>query len=99
MYSLTFLEKAKREWIDSALYYEIQKEGLGIRFSETLLKQLTIIQKSPELYQKKKKEYREAPASPFPFIIVYRIDKTKKTVVVMAIFHTKRKPKRKYTKK
>jgi hypothetical protein len=98
MYLLTLLEEAMREWANASIYYELQKKGLGEKFSNAVIKQLKLVQESPKIYQKTKKEYREAAVPPFPFLIVFRIDKTKNVIVVVSIFHAKRKPKQKYTR-
>jgi hypothetical protein len=98
MFLLILLEDAKKEWLDASVYYELQKKGLGEKFSSALQEYLKLIQESPKHYQKTKKEYREILVSPFPFVIVFRIDKPENAIVVVSIFHTKRKPKLKYNR-
>lgn len=98
MLGLIILEEAKAELIEAALYYELQKTGLGERFSLAVKKQIDVILRTPKLYQRKKKEYREVLIKPFPFLLVYRIDSTKNRIVVVSVFHTKRNPKHKHGK-
>lgn len=95
MYSIILLEEAKKEWIESAVYYEIEKKGLGEKFSALIEVTLQQIAKNPKLFQKKKSHYREALLKPFPFVILFRIDKSIDAVVITGIFHTKRNPKNK----
>lgn len=71
MFLLVLLEYARQEWLNASIYYELQKKGLGERFSATLQEYLKLIQNSPKHYRKTKKEYGEAPVSPFPFVIVF----------------------------
>ncbi|MBS1935209.1 MAG: type II toxin-antitoxin system RelE/ParE family toxin, partial [Bacteroidetes bacterium] len=49
-------------------------------------------------YSIRYKNYREAILSIFPFIVIYRINKKKKIVFIISVFHSKRNPKRKYLK-
>ena len=52
----------------------------------------------PELYSVKNTSCREAVANSFPYVIIYRINKRKQVINVIAIHHTSRKPKKKYTR-
>ncbi|MBX3163694.1 MAG: type II toxin-antitoxin system RelE/ParE family toxin [Bacteroidetes bacterium] len=96
-YDLILTEEADQEWQEASLYYELRQKDLGERFSSEVANRLNYIQSFPEHFQKRKKEYRYATVLPFPFVIIFRIDKTKNAVVVVSVFHTKRKPKRKYS--
>lgn len=89
MYQLVILDAARQEWLDAAVYYELQQTGLGEKFSEVLQQHIKLIQESPKHFQKTKKEYREAGTPPFPFVVVLRIDTAKNTVVIVPVFHTK----------
>ena len=95
-YKFIVTEQAQLEYEESASYYEMQQQGLGMRFVDTIEKLKETIAKNPRLFAKKKKEYREVQAKPFPFLIVYRIDKENEAVLVVAVFHTSRHPKEKY---
>ena len=60
-----FLE-AKIEWQNAVLWYEEQNVGLGIRFAEVIGKKIELIASTPQLFPKKKRNYREAVVNIFP---------------------------------
>jgi len=71
MYALILLEEAIKEWREASHYYELQRKGLGNRFSVVLEERLILIQHSPKLFQKIKKEFRKATISPFPLELYF----------------------------
>lgn len=95
---LVILAEAKREWLDAMEYYEIQKRGLGEKFSIQVEKKLAEILENPKHFEKKKHHYREANLKPFPFLIIFRIDKENSAVVIVGIFHAKRNPRKKHNR-
>lgn len=97
-YRLVIQQEADFELNETAIWYETQQEKLGLRFIDTTLKHLEHVRLNPKHYEKKHKEYREALVPDFPFVIVYRIEKEKHSVIVVAIFHTSRNPKHKYNR-
>ena len=74
-------------------YYEQNKQGLGIRFLDALEKQFERVQKYPEHYQIKRKPYREALVTSFPYVIIFEIMES--AVVVYAVFNTYLNPNKK----
>lgn len=98
MYSLIVLEDAKQELFEATDYYEVKQKALGERFIKAVIEHFEIITKTPKHYKKIRKEYREILIKHFPFLIVYRIDESKKVVVVVSVFHSKRHPKHKFNK-
>ncbi len=98
MYTLILLEEAKKEWLDASIYYELKQKGLGLRFTKAVEEHIDIITQTPKHYKKFKKDYREMLIKHFPFLIIYRIDETKKKIVIVSIFHAKRNPKGKTSK-
>lgn len=97
-YQLT--SDAEQEYQKSYAWYEEKQENLGLRFALSVRKKIQTISINPYLFSKKKGRYHEASLDkPFPFIIVYIVDKKQKLVVVTSIFHTSRNPKMKYKAK
>ncbi len=98
MYTLSILEEASKEFTEAAQWYEQKSEGLGYRFIETIQRKLQLIQQFPERYPRRRKNFRETVVKTFPFIIVYSFYKKEGIIIVIAIFHAKRKPAKKYRK-
>lgn len=80
MYKIELHPAAVKELEETFLWYEERSEGLGARFIASVNKSLQIIISNPELYRKKKNDYREATVSAFPYIIVYEILKKDKII-------------------
>lgn len=75
-------------------WYEGQSNGLGELFLSELDRCYKKLEAQPAFYRKLKKNYRQMRLKRFPYVVVYEIMKTK--VVVFAVFHTSRNPKRKF---
>jgi plasmid stabilization system protein ParE len=86
--------KARIELLDSWVWYEEQRDGLGDLFKDEVHAKIKFIQRNPELYPIKG-EYRQAPLDTFPFLIVYQIRESQSKILIVSIFHTSRYPKRK----
>jgi len=94
-YSYSFREEATREFAEAYIWYEEQKEGLGKTFKASILAKLNQVVNNPLHYAKSYKNFHQALANKFSFLIVYTIDEKDKHVTVIAIFHTSRNPKKK----
>jgi plasmid stabilization system protein ParE len=97
-YQTILSTRAEQEIITSWKWYEERQEKLGDRFIEEVIRQLKQIEQHPERYPVRYKSYRETIVAIFPYSIIYRINKTKKLIQVISIFHTSRNPKKKYLK-
>jgi plasmid stabilization system protein ParE len=91
-----FHPEAEKEYLDACNWYESEVPGLGQRFKNAVLKQIERILQNPELYPAKERNYRESITEVFPYVIVYKIGKNSDTLNIVAIYHTSRKPSRKY---
>ena len=81
------------------MWYEQQSPGLGETFIRAVRDKMLKIAESPELYSNKESIFREVMVnSKFPFQIVYSVDIVSHIVMIHSIFHTSRKPKKKYRK-
>jgi plasmid stabilization system protein ParE len=88
---------ARKEYIEAYIWYETKQKGLGERFMRAIRGKIESLSEHPETYSSKSRaDYREAAAEIFPYIIVYKIYKSKKEIFISAIYHTSRHPKRKY---
>lgn len=79
--------------------YDDKWNGLGDRFMQEVETKLSQVKKTPERYSEKKLGFREVSIDVFPYLIIYKINKRKKIVAISSIFHTKKDPKKKYSKK
>lgn len=90
---------ADKEYADAYAWYEAQSEGLGERFIAAVSEKIKNIATRPETYGSKTKGYRETIVdSNFPFVIVYKVAPQAKQILIAAIYHQKRDPRKKYRK-
>ncbi len=97
-YSSILLQRAKKELLEALKWYEDRQSGLGDRFKAEVYKRINAIEQTPERYPQKSPPYHETGVDVFPYLIIYRIDKSKKIIVISSIFHASRDPKKKYKK-
>jgi len=96
IYQIELHPYAQDELAESYQWYEERLEGLGSRFFAAIQKKFDSIMLSPQLYPKKKGNYREVSVKDFPFTIIYEVLEKQKIVFVSYVFHTKRDPRLKY---
>lgn len=94
-YTALLLLKAKKELSDAFLWYEDKQTGLGERFANEIFTKLSEIENNPDRYPIKTKNLREVKIAVFPYLLIYRMNKSTKQVIVVSIFHVKRNPLRK----
>ena len=92
--SFELSRKASIEILDSWVWYEEQRDGLGDLFKDEVHAKIKFILRHPELYAITGK-YRQAPLDTFPFLILYQIRETQSRILIVSIFHTSRHPKKK----
>ena len=83
--------EAEQDLLDSSQWYEEQKEGLGLRFINSVEDKLMSIRKTPLHYQIKYKATRLALVRSFPYAIHFTVEG--KTIYVLAILSTSRNPR------
>jgi hypothetical protein len=93
MYQLQVLQKAREDMQKSADWYNEQQSGLGDRFLLHVIGIFRLIEANPLHYEEKfSKKFRFAQVAVFPYVVVFKIKK--QLVIVNAVFHTSRNPKR-----
>jgi len=93
VYRLQILQKAREDMQKSAIWYDEQQQGLGNKFILEVVRSFRLIEANPLHYEEKfSKKFRFANVNIFPFVIVFKIKG--KEVIVNAVFHTSRNPKR-----
>jgi len=85
-----FNELAYAELEDSADYYELQVDGLGIIFKEEILKGLKSIKQHPDAWPVENGDIRKFILYKFPYKILYSIEPD--CIYILAIAHFHRKP-------
>ena len=95
-YKTILVTKAKLELLESWEWYEDRQVGLGDRFKVEVYKAIQQIEQNPARYPVRKNPYYEKLIDVFPYLVIYKIEKRKKIIVVISIFHTKRHPRNKY---
>ena len=98
-YKIEFHPEVAKDYNEAYEWYEQQKDGLGKEFIKSVSDKLDEIVTQPQTFgQRSKIGYREAKVKTFPYLIIYKIYKQKKTIFVNAIYHTSRNPRKKYRK-
>jgi plasmid stabilization system protein ParE len=77
-------------------WYEEQQQGLGELFLKELNRCFDKIEEWPLLYAIIKKDFRQIVLQTFPYVVVFEIIKS--DVIVYAVFHTSRSPRKKFNK-
>ena len=70
------LPKAQLEILDAWEWYENKQQGLGDRFIQEVRKKINSVQNNP-LHYPLKGNYRDAQTAIFPYLIVFKFDKSK----------------------
>jgi plasmid stabilization system protein ParE len=89
--NVIFDRLAKEELTDAIEYYEIEMNGLGVRFKEETKRVLRIIKKMPEIGSPESENVRRYILHNFPYKIIYSIEKDH--IYVIAVAHMHREPK------
>lgn len=92
-YSIIYLKKAKKELIDAWNWYEDKQIGLGDKFIKEAFQHISIIEINPTSFPSYYKPYRQLPFSIFPYLIIFKVVKSR--IIIVSIFHTSRNPSRK----
>ena len=97
-YSFNLRQEASEEYVNAFDWYREQEPKLGDKFQKAVSNKLNLICTNPYHYKASYKNFREALIHKFPFLIIYAIDEDIKSITVIAIFHTRRNPKKKLRK-
>ncbi|WP_368428830.1 type II toxin-antitoxin system RelE/ParE family toxin [Sulfuricaulis sp.] len=84
--------EAEQDLADAATWYEEQRQGLGHEFLDEVLTMLTSIAETPLMYPDVHRNTRRAVIHRFPFSVYFRLEDA--TIVVIAVMHGSRNPRR-----
>ena len=85
-----FLTVANQEYLGAIEFYNLQDDGLGLKFKKEVDSSIKRIIQYPDAWMSETVSTRRILLKMFPYKIVYLIDKDK--VVVAAIANTHRRP-------
>lgn len=74
-------------------WYNEAQSGLGSRFLDSAIKQITSLSKDPHIYAVRYKDIRCMIVKKFPYMVHFFINQENKTVEVMAVIGTSQNPK------
>ena len=89
---LVFRPQARAELLDVRRWYEDQRPGLGAEFGQEADRALSLLVQTPEAFQRVHREIRRIRLHRFPYAIYFRVFGDE--VVVLAIMHGRRHPRR-----
>jgi plasmid stabilization system protein ParE len=93
---LVYHPEAEKELDEATAWYYEKGENLRTRFEEEYRKKASLILYYPERYAKRHGYYRETKLKSFPYLIVYRYNKTKNSITISSVHHTSKNSKNKY---
>ena len=98
MYSYILLETAQHEYETSLIWYAERSEQAAENYVFAIDNAIDLIVRFPTRWRNKFKNFYELGVKKYPYSIIYTIDAEKEIVVIYAVFHHKRNPKKKYKK-
>jgi plasmid stabilization system protein ParE len=81
---------AQVEFDEAADWYELRRQGLGLRFVAAVRQVLAEIRTQPDRWPEVWPGLREAPVSRWPYCVYYQVHSDH--VMVVAVFHMSRDP-------
>jgi plasmid stabilization system protein ParE len=96
-YSVEVKEIARNNVTEAFSYYETLQQDLGERFLSRFENLVSELQDNPNLFQKKYNEFRQVLIKPFPYHIIYEIEKNK--IVIYRVMYAGRHSAKRYSKK
>ncbi len=91
-HSLVFSQESRQEIIESIVWYNQEKENLGFEFYAEVNEKLSLIVKSPLHYSIRFKNIRSTQIRKFPYLIYFKIEEEKSSVIILGVLHTSRNP-------
>ncbi len=96
MYNIAYRALATLEYQDGIEWYARQSKTAAENFVKAVNEKLDSISAYPRRPKNLYKHYHEISLRKYPYTIVYFIEEEIKRIVVVAIYHQKRHPAKKY---
>jgi plasmid stabilization system protein ParE len=87
-----FVPEAETELAEARLWYGFQRDGLDVELMQRIDETLERIINAPRRFPRVHRKLRRAIVKQFPFAVFYEVRKDE--IVVFAVFHSRRDPKR-----
>ena len=91
-YKLIIRPEAKAELLDTFQWYQEQRQGLGYDFKLCVDEVISKIKKNPLIYKKLFRNVRRSVIKRFPFGLFFIVEDN--TIIVLAVLHARRDPRR-----
>lgn len=88
---LSYTSKAKVDIEVAVLWYEKQRNGLGLEFFERIRECETLIKLQPKMYHISYSKFRQCVLKRFPFSIYYTIEDNE-NLIVHSVFDNRQDP-------
>ena len=88
---VVFTIEAQQELLQAQAWYEERSVGLGFEFARAVDAAVSRLVRMPLAFSRIEGEFRHVITRKFPYSIIYHISDTE--IVVVSVFHHKRKPK------
>ena len=98
-YRYVYDPQALAEYRDAVSWYQERSQRVAENFVSELREKIQEICTDPFRYRFAYKEYRETSLRKYPYTVVFLVDQSARKVVISAVFHHKRNPRKKYRKK
>lgn len=85
-----FRKAARLEYDEAALWYEAQKDGLGVEFVEEIDRALHAACENPNRYPFTLADVQQIRVQRFPYSVFFRVRGRK--LIVLSVFHARRNP-------
>jgi plasmid stabilization system protein ParE len=96
MYDYLVEPRAQKEYEQPIAWYSERSELAALNFIKNVDATYLRITKRPYQFKNTYKFFREASVKKYPFVIIYTIEESIKTIIIVSVFHHKRNPKKKY---
>lgn len=97
-YSYVLHELAQQDYEITVECYASKSIKSAENFIAEVEHSLQLICNNPKRWRNEYKHYRELGVKHYPYVIIYYIDEDVQQVIISAILHTSKNPKRKYRK-
>ncbi|HWZ03942.1 MAG TPA: type II toxin-antitoxin system RelE/ParE family toxin [Mucilaginibacter sp.] len=87
---------AQEEYESSVSWYLKRSLKAATNFVNAVENRFVNICNDPRRYPNEFKHYHECVIHSYPFTIVYTIEESRKLIVIIAVYHQKRDPSKKY---